>query len=200
MSANVGTAPLFLVRHARTALNAGGRLRGHLDPPLDEVGRGEARRLAAALPAEEVTTIVCSPLRRARETASAIGARYRAPVLTDPRLIDRDYGRWAGVRTAEVIHRFGSLDRAPDVEPADAVLARALIALQDAVTRAHGRTVVVVAHDVVNRLLLASLLTDGPGASAIAQHTACWNVLRYAARRWRVEAVNQVAPDDPGGA
>jgi broad specificity phosphatase PhoE len=38
---------VFLVRHGRTSLDAAGRLRSRLDPPLDEVGLGEAAAVAA---------------------------------------------------------------------------------------------------------------------------------------------------------
>ena len=37
---------VYLIRHGRTGLNAQGWLRGRSDPPLDEVGRVEADRLA----------------------------------------------------------------------------------------------------------------------------------------------------------
>ena len=56
---------VYLVRHARTALNADGRLRGHLDPPLDDVGRSEARELAVVLASLRPVRVVTSPLRRA---------------------------------------------------------------------------------------------------------------------------------------
>lgn len=42
-------ARLYLVRHARTPLNADGRLWGNLDPALDDVGRTEAVDLASTL-------------------------------------------------------------------------------------------------------------------------------------------------------
>ncbi len=35
-------ASIFLVRHGRTPLNAEGRFRGRLDPPLDDRGLAEA--------------------------------------------------------------------------------------------------------------------------------------------------------------
>jgi broad specificity phosphatase PhoE len=40
---------IYLVRHGRTKLNAAGVLRGHLDPPLDVVGRRQVRELGVAL-------------------------------------------------------------------------------------------------------------------------------------------------------
>lgn len=44
---NEGPSPvMILVRHGRTTLNATGRLRGHLDPPLHETGIADVARLA----------------------------------------------------------------------------------------------------------------------------------------------------------
>lgn len=79
---------LLLVRHGRTAANAGGLLLGRADPPLDELGRVQAAAIADALPA--VSRAVASPLARARETAAALGV----PVEVDDRWIELDYGEW----------------------------------------------------------------------------------------------------------
>lgn len=77
---------LILVRHGRTAANAGGVLLGRADPPLDEVGELQAAALAAALPAPAV--LVTSPLVRARQTAAAFGVL----ATVDERWIEIDYG------------------------------------------------------------------------------------------------------------
>ena len=78
------TGSRVLVRHARTALNAAGLMRGHLDPELDEVGLAEAQVLAAALAGWSPGRIVACPLRRARQTAAAIGRRVGVPVTVSP--------------------------------------------------------------------------------------------------------------------
>ncbi len=44
------------------------------DPPLTPRGRDQARRAAAALARGGIDAVFCSPLRRARETADAIGS------------------------------------------------------------------------------------------------------------------------------
>lgn len=79
---------LFLVRHGRTAANAGGLLLGRADPPLDELGREQAAALASLV--EAPTMVVSSPLQRCRETAAAFGG----PVQVDERWIELDYGDW----------------------------------------------------------------------------------------------------------
>jgi broad specificity phosphatase PhoE len=81
---------LILVRHGRTALNAQGRLQGHIDAPLDELGLLQADAVAAALPPADL--VISSPLCRARQTAQAFGA----PVVVDERWIELNYGELDG--------------------------------------------------------------------------------------------------------
>lgn len=183
-------ARLYLVRHGRTALNAAGRLRGRLDPSLDEVGRAEASALAAVLAALRPVRVVSSPLRRAIETAEAIATAADLSVLIDGRLADRDYGPWAGSTEGQVIEEFGSLDGAPGVETAASVLKRAREALDDNAASLGDGPVVMVAHDAVNRLLLTAL-DPGLKHRTLPQPTACWNVLVRKADRWLVERVGE---------
>ncbi len=77
---------LFVVRHGRTTANASGLLLGRADPELDEVGREQARQIAAALPRD--IDVYASPLIRTQQTAAAISES----VTTDDRLIELDYG------------------------------------------------------------------------------------------------------------
>jgi probable phosphoglycerate mutase len=73
---------LFLIRHGRSTWNAERRIQGLADPPLDEVGREQACRLAGRLQAEDaMVALYTSPLRRARETPGAEeSAPFRARV------------------------------------------------------------------------------------------------------------------------
>lgn len=100
-----GTASLLLVRHGRTEANARGLLLGRADPSLDTLGRRQADAAAAALSSARfgpVHTIVSSPLRRAVETAAAIGEQLHAEVLLDEQLIELDYGDWEGRPVTDV--------------------------------------------------------------------------------------------------
>lgn len=186
-----GLAPVYLVRHGETELNADGVLRGHLDPPLNAEGRKEAEALARALERVQPALIVSSPLQRAVETAGFIASECGVAVEVDQRLIDRDYGRFAGLPRQEVERQFGSLDHGPGVEPSSAVLARATTALEDVARRSGHGSAIVVAHDVVNRLLLAAFdPTRLAGPDAVPQRTGCYNVLHRRGNRWSVGRVD----------
>ncbi|XAS77153.1 histidine phosphatase family protein [Dermatophilaceae bacterium Sec6.4] len=180
---------VLLVRHGETVLNAGGRLRGRLDPDLNDVGRREVAALARALVAYDVRTVYTSPLLRARRTARAIADACAGNVEIDERLNDRDYGQWAGQLREDVLSRWGSIDAAPGVEPAADVVARAMAAFADLAGRPG---TVLVAHDAINQLLLQQV--DPSLAGPPQQHTACWNVLeRNGGQPWRIIALNQIA-------
>ena len=87
---------LTVVRHGRTASNSAGLLSGRGDVDLDPTGQAQAA--AAALAVGPADRIVCSPLRRTRDTASAWGQ----PVEEDERWIELDYGDLDGTPLGEV--------------------------------------------------------------------------------------------------
>jgi broad specificity phosphatase PhoE len=190
---------IYLVRHGRTALNARGVLRGHLDPPLDDVGQAEAQRLATALSDLGITMVVASPLRRAQETALAVAGAAGLEVEVDEGLIDRDYAGWAGHRREDLLERFGSLDAAPGVERSGAVRERAIDALYRVVRRAPGAAV-VVSHDAVIRLLLNTLDPELGSADEIVQETGCFNEIAREHDSWAVLRTNVVPPESPAAA
>jgi broad specificity phosphatase PhoE len=93
---------LCLIRHGRSVWNAQGRIQGCADPPLDEVGQAQARRLAERLREEAVVALYTSPLQRSRETAEIIGQALDLPVVTDDRLKEYDVGDLTGLTWQQV--------------------------------------------------------------------------------------------------
>jgi broad specificity phosphatase PhoE len=186
-----GSTRIYLARHGRTSLNAAGVLRGRLDPPLDAVGRQEAQRLAASLADQRIETVVASPLLRAVETARPSAALAGVNVSVDPRLIDRDYGPWAGRPKSEVEAAWGSLDRAPDVEPVAQVRARACEALRDLARRSQGQVALGVSHDAVLRVLLAAIDPALGDTDELVLQTGSFNTIDYLDGTWTVDAINQ---------
>ena len=89
---------VLLVRHGRTAANAGGLLAGWTPGVvLDETGLAQARALGERIAALPLAAIVTSPLDRCQQTAAAVlGTRTGAVVETDDRLGECHYGEWTG--------------------------------------------------------------------------------------------------------
>jgi len=186
-----GTTRIYLARHGRTSLNAAGVLRGRLDPPLDQLGRRQAQWLGDALGRRGIAVIVASPLRRAVDTAAAVARQAGLSVETEVRLIDREYGRWAGMRKEAVEAQWGSLDDAPDVEPSEEVRARAWEALNDLARRVAGGIALAVSHDVVIRLALVTIDPELGDPGLLPQGTGCFNTLEETGGHWTVVSINE---------
>jgi broad specificity phosphatase PhoE len=184
------TAAVYLARHGQTPLNVAGLLRGRMDPVLDEVGERQAEVLGDALGARSPEAVLASPLRRAVQTAEPIARRAGVGLETDERLIDRDYGRWAGSSRRSVERKFGTLDSAPGVEAETLVRSRAWDALIDLRSRVRGE-VVLVTHDAVLRAVLAWLLPDLE-ESEIDVPTGSFTTLDWRSGSWSVVAVGEV--------
>ncbi|MCU1351673.1 MAG: hypothetical protein JWM05_882 [Acidimicrobiales bacterium] len=71
---------LHLVRHGRAAAGWG----ADADPGLDDEGRAQAAVAAEALAALGPLPLICSPLRRTRETAAPIAARLGTTPRIEP--------------------------------------------------------------------------------------------------------------------
>jgi broad specificity phosphatase PhoE len=145
---------IIIVRHGRTEFNAAGRLQGRTDNPLDEVGLAQAEAVATYLAPELLsdTLIVCSPLLRARQTATAIAQGVGASLVIDERWIELDYGAFEGLRQSEVPTnvwrewRNDSNFAAPQGESLNQVQQRVADACAELAQRLDGRTAVVVSH------------------------------------------------------
>ena len=100
------TRRLLLIRHGQTTYNATGRMQGHLDTELSEVGYAQARAAAELLEDKEITAIVASDLIRARDTADVIGRQLGIEVGVDKRLRETHLGDWQGMTSAEVDEQY----------------------------------------------------------------------------------------------
>lgn len=196
------TTRVILVRHGQTAWNIGDRFRGRQDLPLDETGRQQAiaagKRIAAHW---SPVAIYCSPLTRARETAQAIGDACGLVVQSQPDLIDIDYGDWQGLSPQEVAQRYPELHHVwlhapetaqiPGGESLIELRNRTFAALLGIVHQHAGETVVVVAHTVVNRLLLCAVLgLDNSHFWRLHQDTAAINVFDWDGEHFTIVSLN----------
>jgi alpha-ribazole phosphatase len=138
---------LYLVRHGRTGHNAGRRLLGREDVPLDDVGHRQAHSLGMVKELANANRVVSSPLLRARQTAAALGP----PVTVDDRWVEIDYGIFDGLKledAPELWRRWsGDLSYVPEGgESLRSVSDRVRAACEDIWQEAAKEDVVVVTH------------------------------------------------------
>ena len=99
---------LFIVRHGQTDFNAEHRYLGALDPALNGLGVAQANALHAVLPAS-IDTIVCSPLRRARQTADVVCRLRGLTPAVNPAFRERHVGVFEGLTQQEAQSRYPEL-------------------------------------------------------------------------------------------
>jgi len=185
---------IILVRHGQTAWNvgskAGERFRGRVDLPLDDTGLAQAHALAERLTEQCIVAVYSSPLERAVETARPTAQRLGLPVQPLPGIIDINYGDWQGLSRPGVAQAHPDLYprwletphqvKFPQGESLRQVRLRGMAALKDASTRHEGKVILLVAHQVVNKVLVCAML--GLGNShfwRIRQDNACLNVFEH---------------------
>jgi broad specificity phosphatase PhoE len=104
---------LYYIRHGETDWNAGRRLQGQADTPLNAAGEAQAQRCGKILrklltlrgQAAAELDYVSSPLSRARVTMELIRRELEldpAGYRLDPRLIEMSFGAWDGLDFAQL--------------------------------------------------------------------------------------------------
>jgi broad specificity phosphatase PhoE len=189
---------LILVRHGHVEGISPERFRGRAELHLTETGRRQAEAAASWRPA----AIYTSPLGRCVETAAAIGKAVGLTPSVVLRLNDIDYGEWQGLTRDEAYARWpAELDlwyahpdwaAMPGSETLQQVLARVVSTVRDTVRRHPDQTVVLVAHDSVNRVLLLHAL-ELPLSRywRIKQSPCCINELDFGPDGFVIHAINR---------
>lgn len=105
---------LYFFRHGQTDWNKEGRIQGHLDVPLNDVGREQARRLISPAKKLKIEAFLSSDLSRAHESAQLIASGLAAHGLTEP-VVHRHaglreiyLGKVQGLTRQEIEVQFGS--------------------------------------------------------------------------------------------
>jgi len=93
---------LILVRHGETIWNKEKKIQGITDIGLNERGIEQAEKLAYSLQKEELDAIITSPLRRAYDTAQAIGKYHDISITVEEDLQELNAGELEGLTWTEL--------------------------------------------------------------------------------------------------
>jgi broad specificity phosphatase PhoE len=169
---------LFLLRHGATRLNLETpyRLQGsEVDEPLTPLGYAQAEAAAQALRHVPLAGCYSSPLSRAKQTAEIVATPHALPVTTIADLREGSVGRWENrtwediqAKEPEAYHAFmedPGLTGYAGGENFYQVLARVKPVIWGLLERHAGQCIVVVGHQIVNRVIVAEL-TGLPMAAA----------------------------------
>jgi alpha-ribazole phosphatase len=161
------TTTVWLIRHAATE-SMDGRCYGWHDVPLSQTGVDQAENLAQQLARSQLDAMYASPLRRALETARILAKPHDASVETIQGLAEIHFGDFEGLSYDEIQKRFPEIYqqwmhqptavRFPNGEDFQRFQRRALATLHSIVARHAGKSIAVVTHAGVVRILLADAL------------------------------------------
>lgn len=204
---------IYLIRHGTTEWNKEEIFRGQVECKLNETGLAEARALAASFQDVTIDGIYSSPLARAMETAQAVAAAKGLSVSPHPAFIDLHFGEWQGLALAVVQEKYPALYRIwrekpeeivfPGGEGLASVRSRAWEGLQRLVRENPGKTVLIVTHRVITKILICALLgLDNSHFWQIRQGTTAVNCFEYTGRVYNTLLINDTChlKSIPGGA
>lgn len=183
---------LLLVRHGTTDSNVRIPyiLQGSgVDLSLNENGRRQAVCVGEFLKTTSVQHVYASPLKRASETASFIAKHHSLTVQPIPEIVECDVGLWEGKDWGTIEREHPEAYRLFHDDPAtnpylggesySDVLRRSLPIFDRLLQQHVGETIVVVAHNIVNRAYAAHLLgLELRKAKSLAQDNCCINVIQ----------------------
>ena len=97
---------IIMVRHGQSETNVRKVFTGQIDAPLTDLGREQARRMAAYLDQYKVDKIYASSLSRAVETAEAIPQRQNCAIEKQDELMEINSGLWQGLTFEEIAEKY----------------------------------------------------------------------------------------------
>ena len=189
------------VRHGQTDANVQGVLQGHIDTPLGETGRAQARAAAERLKHEKFDLFYSSDLSRAFETAQIIGEAIRMEPVPLRELREWRLGELEGRLHGELrvqypdVTRSFHVDREEDIsvpggESRDEFFSRITACLDRLRDENPGARILIVSHGGALRAVyrhIAGLIGAGrlipqmtnAGISRFRSHEGSWQMLTW---------------------
>lgn len=194
---------LYVVRHGATDWNHSGRIQGHMDIPLNETGRAQARLASLRLAGVRATALYSSDLLRAYETAQIIGQATGLGVVQTPGLREINFGVWQGLSSQQIRERDPDVYAARRANPYDVApsgaetwrhfYARALQAVRDILAATTAQRVIVVTHSGVCTVIgLHALGFDCTGKRTFDSHNCGIHTIAVHGDNWRAVTFNDI--------
>ena len=198
------TTVLYLVRHGATEANERKPyiLQGRgVNYGLSTTGREQAAAVARFLSEFPVRRVYSSCLLRSVETAQAIARFHELEVGQIEDLAECHVGQWEGKDWGTIMREFPEAYEAFIRRPGEApylggesygdVLRRVQPVFARLLEQHAGESIVVVAHNVVNRAYLGHLLGLEPRrAKDLRQANCCVNLIRHCSNETQVLTLN----------
>lgn len=195
---------IYLIRHGETAENARRPfiLQGNaLNGPLSDNGRRQAAALSTVLESVPFAAVFASPMLRAQQTAEALIGPRPLSIETSKALEEVNVGKWERLSWDEIRAQYPAESEEFLANPGTVpylggesyidVQNRTLPVLGELARQYAGHTIGIVAHNVVNKSILASLLKLPISRARSLHQTNCGiNIIRWKESGPEVEVFN----------
>lgn len=192
---------VILVRHGETTWNEEGRFQGHIDVELNDKGTKQAKAVAARLGEMQIDAVYSSPLKRSMATAKLIADYRNLEPIVEEGFVEINHGRWEGLHLKDVQREHKELYQKWLEHPKDAVMPggeslthvreRAVAAFRKVLTGQDGKTIVIVGHDAVNKILICECLgLDNSHFWQIKQSNGGISVVDYQSGQFKLMVLN----------
>jgi phosphoserine phosphatase len=171
---------VIILRHGQSSYNSQGRIQGRSDlSVLTDRGLEDARLTGDAFQGLKFDKVYCSPLQRAQQTAATVLERLgqQDRLQTDDRLLEIDLPLWETMFTQEVREKYAAEYRTwkehphelkmalpqadgttTEFAPVLALYEQATTFWQEILPQHQGQTILIVAHNGINRALISTAL------------------------------------------
>lgn len=209
---------VIIVRHGQSSYNSLKMIQGRCDESvLTEKGSADAHKVGAALSSLKFDAVYSSPLQRAKKTAEIILPYLQGSpeLLAHPKLMEIDLPLWEKLHKQDVKEKFPDEYRCWKERPHEfrmviptdegskehfpvlSLHEQAQQFWQELLSRHPGETILIVAHNGINRCLLSSAIGMSPEYYHSIQQSNCGiNVLNFAGG-WgepvQLESLNQTS-------
>lgn len=189
---------VIIVRHGQSTYNAQKIIQGRCDESvLTDKGIADAQQVGQTLQALQIDAFYCSPLQRARQTAQTIYSRLENPPQLQPtkKLMEIDLPLWEKLKKDQVTTKFADeyhqwktepdqlkmvLEDGTEHYPVRALYQQAQEFWQDTIAKHQGQTILIVAHNGINRCLIMSAIgISRDRYHSIQQSNCCLNILNF---------------------
>lgn len=187
---------VFLIRHGEVEQKD--LFNGHRDVLLSSVGLAQMTRTADRLP--PVDAVFSSDLKRSAMGAGMIAAKQQIPHIVMEDLREMNFGVWEGMSAEEIASKFPeqwqafmkdiSTFRPESGETFNEVTKRVLKCYSSILQRYREKSIAILAHGGVNRIILNSLLNLGKEIFYLAQDYAKVNIIEYQGDSGLIRLVN----------
>ncbi len=189
---------VIIVRHGQSTYNAKKMIQGRCDESiLTEQGIADAQKVAQALEGIRIDGFYSSPLQRAKQTAEIIHSYLQNPPELNPtnQLMEVDLPLWEKQSKQEVAEKYADeyriwkqqphqfkmvLDDGTEHYPVLSLYQQAKKFWQEIIPQYAGKTILITAHNGINRCLIMTAVGIAPERyHSIQQSNCCISILNF---------------------